>query len=182
MLQDESAWTDIGAPMTAANMISANELPSFIIVMPSEKDLSTPFGYVLANELVPYIDTHYRTIKDRRSRALGGLSRGASWAMFTVLRYPNVFGKMGLHSIGEFGQDEFKLWLTSVPNGLTPQIYIDVGRSDAARPGSEWLNKTLREGKIAHEFRLNDGDHNRTYWASQVKAYLRWYTANWSFN
>jgi enterochelin esterase-like enzyme len=179
MLQDESAWTDIGAPLTAANMIADNQLPPFIIVMPAEKDLTSPFGYVLANEIVPYVDDHYRTLDDRRYRALGGLSRGASWAMFTVFRYPSTFGKLAMHSIGEYSQDEFKNRIKNLPANLIPDIYIDVGDRDLSRAGSEWMDRTLTGSRIAHEFHLNKGDHNRAYWAAYVKDYLRWYSVGW---
>jgi len=179
MFQDESAWTDLGAPTAADAMIADNQLPPFIMVMPAEEGLTSPFGYVLANEIVPYIDSHYRTIADRRYRAVGGFSRGASWAMHVVSRNPSTFSKLAMHSIGDYDPDDFKNWIKKLPPELIPDIYIDVGDKDMSRAKSEWLDITLTQSRIVHEFHLNEGDHNRAYWAANVRDYLRWYSANW---
>jgi enterochelin esterase-like enzyme len=179
MFQDENAWTDLGAPSAADAMITDNQLPPFIMVMPAEEELTTPFGYVLANEIVPYIDSRYRTITDRRYRAVGGFSRGASWAMHVVSRNPSTFSKLAMHSIGDYDPDDFKNWIKKLPPELIPDIYIDVGDKDMSRAKSEWLDSTLTQSRIAHEYHLNEGDHNRAYWAANVRDYLRWYSANW---
>jgi len=179
MFQDETAWTDLGAPAAADAMITGNQLPPFIMVMPAEEELTTPFGYVLANEIVPYIDSRYRTISDRRYRAVGGFSRGASWAMFVVSRNPSTFSKLAMHSIGDYDQDDFKNWIKKLPAELIPDIYIDVGDKDMSRAKSEWLDFTLTQSRIVHEFHLNEGDHNRAYWAANVRDYLRWYNIGW---
>jgi enterochelin esterase-like enzyme len=179
MFQDESAWTDLGALTAADAMIADNQLPPFIMVMPAEEGLTSPFGYVLANEIVPYIDSHYRTIADRRYRAVGGFSRGASWAMHVTFRYPSIFSKLAMHSIGSFDQDDFNTWIKKFPADLIPDIYIDVGDKDMSRAKSEGMDLALTQSRIAHEFHLNEGDHNRAYWAANVRDYLRWYSANW---
>ncbi|MEK7442759.1 MAG: alpha/beta hydrolase-fold protein [Chloroflexota bacterium] len=179
MFQDESAWTDLGAPTAADAMIADNQLPPFIMVMPAEEGLTSPFGYVLANEIVPYIDSHYRTIADRRYRAVGGFSRGASWAMHVTFRYPSIFSKLAMHSIGSFDQDDFNAWIKKFPADFIPDIYIDVGDKDMSRAKSEGMDHALTQSRIAHEFHLNEGDHNRAYWAANVRDYLRWYSANW---
>jgi enterochelin esterase-like enzyme len=179
MYQDENAWIDLGVATAADAMITANQLPPFIMVMPAEEGLTTPFGYVLANEIVPYIDSRYRTITDRRYRAVGGFSRGASWAMHVVSRNLSAFSKLAMHSIGDYDPDDFKNWIKKLPPELIPDIYIDVGDKDMSRAKSEWLDLTLTQSRIPHEFHLNDGDHNRAYWAANVRDYLRWHSTNW---
>lgn len=52
----------------------------------------------LATELVPYIDAHYRTLPDARSRAVLGWSLGALNAFNLGWQYPDVFGTVGAFS------------------------------------------------------------------------------------
>ena len=46
----------------------------------------------LTQEVVPYIDTHYRTRADRSHRAIGGLSTGGFGATNVTLHHPDMFG------------------------------------------------------------------------------------------
>jgi S-formylglutathione hydrolase FrmB len=52
------------------------------------------------NQLVPWIDANFRTISDRSSRAMAGLSMGGTGALQYGARYANVFGAVGGFSGG----------------------------------------------------------------------------------
>jgi enterochelin esterase-like enzyme len=45
----------------------------------------------VSQELVNYVDTHYRTLPARESRGLAGCSSGGSASMRLGLKYPNIF-------------------------------------------------------------------------------------------
>jgi S-formylglutathione hydrolase FrmB len=45
----------------------------------------------IVRELIPEIDSHFRTIKDRRGRAIAGLSMGGYGALKFALKYPDQF-------------------------------------------------------------------------------------------
>lgn len=80
--EDETAWFNQGhANLIMDNLIAAGKTRPFIIVMtygmtndarpgtlPSF-DIK-PFQTVLVNELVPYVDTHFRTLSDQKHRGL----------------------------------------------------------------------------------------------------------------
>ena len=42
-------------------------------------------------ELVKYIDEHYKTIADRKGRAITGLSMGGHGAMWNAIRHKDTF-------------------------------------------------------------------------------------------
>jgi len=65
----------------------------------------------LATTLVPYIDAHYRTRADVRSRAVMGWSLGALNAFNLGWQYPDVFGTVG---------------------AMSPSFWLAADRSDAA--------------------------------------------------
>ena len=49
----------------------------------------------VAKELVPYVDGHYRTIADRRGRAIAGHSMGGHGACFVGFGHTDIFGAVG---------------------------------------------------------------------------------------
>ena len=78
-----------------------------IIVMPDAGDSwytnssgnpQDRFEDYIFKDLVPVIDTTYRTIAARHARAIGGLSMGGYGAMKFALKYPNLFAFAGSFS------------------------------------------------------------------------------------
>ena len=89
--EDETAWFNQGrANLIMDNMIAARETRPFIIVTTygmtndikpgSPGGLAAfnikPFQTVLLDELIPYVDSHFRTIANADHRAMAGLSMG----------------------------------------------------------------------------------------------------------
>lgn len=60
------------------------------------------FQVVLLDELIPYIDAHFRTIAKRDGRAMAGLSMGGAETKGITLAKPEVFGYWGLLSGGNY--------------------------------------------------------------------------------
>jgi hypothetical protein len=52
----------------------------------------------LCDEIVPFVDSHYRTIPDRESRAVSGKSSGGFGAMITPMLRPDLFGALATHA------------------------------------------------------------------------------------
>ncbi len=183
----DTQWDQLGVPEVADRLIQAGEAVPFIVVMPRDRVWLEPtednFGKAVEQSLVPWIDEHYRTIPDRHHRAIGGLSRGAAWAVHIGLERPDLFSRIGVHSGFVFVTDiqNVYLWLYNTPADQVPIFYMDVGVSD--RPeianGSAWLEKFLTEHDVPHEWHLLSGEHEESYWKVHVEDYLRWYTLDW---
>jgi enterochelin esterase-like enzyme len=56
------------------------------------------FETFIAHDLVGYVDAHYRTVRDRRSRGLAGHSMGGYGTARIGLRHPDVFGALYMMS------------------------------------------------------------------------------------
>jgi enterochelin esterase-like enzyme len=185
---DENQWVRIGAPSTADRLISSGEVPPFIIVMPFDPYPDQPYEYgfdeAFIQDLMPFIDSHYRTLPDRSHRAVGGLSRGSSWALHFGLLYPDLFGAIGMHSPIIFAQDGnvVEPWLSTIPLDKMPAIYIDIDENDQDIDKARWLENLLTSKNIPHEWHLNTGFHDEKYWSAHVEEYLRWYASNWVAN
>jgi enterochelin esterase family protein len=90
-------------------LISAGQIQPFIMVMP---DCFTRYGgsqYInssatglyedyLTQELIPYIDRHFRTQAEPSGRAVAGKSSGGYGAMVLAMRHPHLFGALASHS------------------------------------------------------------------------------------
>ena len=177
---DESIWDEIGADETANDLITRGDIPPVIIVMPFAPD-DPRFVETVAFDLLPHIDSAYRTKADRAYRALGGMSRGGGWTIRIGLQYPGLFSALGLHSLAIFFADEEAIipWLNKLPADNTPRIYIDIGQGDSLLRSAMWFDEALTTRAIAHEFHLYAGRHEPAYWSEHLPEYLRWYTAEW---
>ena len=184
---NHNQWERLGAFETADGLMRSGETPPFIIVLPRDRNWAQPtedlFGRVLTEELVPHIDRNYRTIDDRLFRAVGGLSRGAGWAVHLGLSSWELFGKIGAHSLPVFWTDtqHIRSWLDDIPIKSLPDIYIDIGENDRPQilASAQWFEEILTEKNIPHEWYLNTGYHEEAYWQSHIEEYLRWYAADW---
>ncbi|HEY60078.1 MAG TPA: esterase family protein [Anaerolineae bacterium] len=183
---NDDQWDRLGADVTLDDLVAAGEVLPFIIVMPKESNymnshLDSKFGPALAQELVPWVDTHYNTCAERECRAIGGISRGAAWAMRVGLIYWEVFGAIGAHSFPPFRGDfnSVPSWLREMPDNEYPHVWIDIGDMDVDLDAAHHFEMRLIEYSVPHEWHIYSGAHNEYYWAAHVEDYLRWYGLEW---
>jgi enterochelin esterase-like enzyme len=183
----DDQWDRLGVDETADRLIAKGEIPPFIMVMPHDRyggqPTETKFSQAITEVLMPYIDENYRTIPDRAHRAVGGLSRGAGWAVHFGISEWEQFGALGAHSAAVFHTDaqRMRTWLGQIPAAGFPRIYVDIGDKD--RPeimrSSLWFEELLDAYDIPHEWHLFSGYHAEEYWKAHLEQYLRWYTQGW---
>lgn len=118
--EDETAWTNQGrANLIMDNLISENKIRPFLIVMTygmtneikfgGLRDFDiTPFQTVLVEELIPYVDTNFRTVPDQQHRAMAGLSMGGMETKMITLNRPGVFSRYALFSGGIYAPEELE--------------------------------------------------------------------------
>jgi enterochelin esterase-like enzyme len=183
----DAQWDRIGVDDKADEVIRAGELSPFLIVMPRDRVWTSPdedmFGQAVVEELIPWVDDHYPTLTAREYRAVGGLSRGASWAVHLGLKHWELFGIIGAHSLPVFAVDVGRVsgWLDEIPLDSYPRIFIDVGTRDFENivESSTWFENLLTEKSIPHEWYLFAGFHDEAYWRSHLEQYLLFYAAEW---
>ena len=169
--ENEYAWHVQGrANLIMDNMIADGKIEPFIIVMTygmtndvrigglggfNYKDFET----VLCDELVPYVDSHFRTVAKRDGRAMAGLSMGGMETHNITLARPEMFAYWGLHSGGVYNPKEI------ADAGLDPKqvkgIFIGCGSKegpDQIRNAAKALQEAGYNAKgyvsegTAHEF------------------------------
>jgi S-formylglutathione hydrolase FrmB len=102
-------WThEIHVPQTIEGAFTRGA-KEMIVVLPDSKTVHNgsmysssvttgDFEQFIAHDVVAYIDAHYRTIPDRRSRGLLGHSMGGYGATRIGMKHPDVFGSLYIMS------------------------------------------------------------------------------------
>jgi len=114
------------------------------------------FQEVLINDLIPYVDSHFRTIAKRDSRAMAGLSMGGMETHSITLSRPDVFAYWGLLSGGNYN-------LTELQGKEKPKhIFVSYGskeggsaalaKMEADLKGAGYSVSTYVSPETAHEF------------------------------
>lgn len=98
------------------NMINSGDTPPVIVVFPhgrpfgmwvDSKDGSSPVETLLMEELIPWVDEHYRTIDEPGGRLVEGWSMGGYGAARLGLRYHEHFGGLSMLGAGPVRLDLF---------------------------------------------------------------------------
>ena len=179
-------WIRLGAVDVIDDLILSGESVPFIIVFPDDRywnlQAGPGFGQRLVNDLIPYIDQHYRTIRDRDQRAIGGMSRGAGWALRLGLTRWQLFGTIGLHSLAVLQKDSSKIsdWLSDIPRASQPRVFMDVGDNDQELMMAQLVEEQFNRYGLSHEWHLYSGAHTEEYWSAHVEEYIRWYAEGWN--
>lgn len=181
-----------------------------LIVMPDAGDswytnsASVPqdkFEDYIMKDLVPEIDSHFRTIQTRPARAIAGLSMGGYGAIKFALKYPEMFAFAGSLS-GAFDAPlnldsrlpEFREKLVPVFGAIgsttrsandlfllmdrpevsrLPYFYIECGTEDGFLPINREFVSSLPRKKIAYEYHETPGGHDWDYWDRSIQNLLR---------
>lgn len=180
---NDDQWDRLGMDDTADKLISDEGREPFLIVMPAERNyyqdlLESSFDDQLLDILIPWVDSTFNTCSDRSCRALGGLSRGAVWALRIGFMNWETFGSIGLHSLPG-GYTNFVTWLREIPVPERPRVYLDTGINDPDINKAARFNEMLNGYSYIHEWHLNKGTHNEAYWSTNVEDYLRFYIEPW---
>jgi S-formylglutathione hydrolase FrmB len=145
----------------------------------------------VATELVKYIDTHYTTIADRKSRAITGLSMGGHGALFIAFKHQDVFGAAGSMSGGvdirqfsdRFGIEQVLGKYSEFPerwqeNSVVNMLYLikpnslaitfDCGCDDMMYASNQNLHELMLYRKIPHDYTVRPGGHSWEYWANSI--------------
>jgi pimeloyl-ACP methyl ester carboxylesterase len=85
--EDSSTMADIGFQDLIDAAILAGRIKPFILV-----PLTGNWSDYIAKDVVDYADQHFRTIRNRDSRGICGISMGGNGALKIAMLFPKVFG------------------------------------------------------------------------------------------
>lgn len=96
------------------------------------------YARMLVDELIPYIDSNFRTLANAESRAVWGGDEGAYGAFYAAFKHPGSFEKVAGQSILEIGEGGPQLLaLIDAAQGIQIEAYLDWGSYDYRNPVNE---------------------------------------------
>lgn len=196
-------WAKQGSLEGAANqMIDANEACEMIIVCPEAgKTFMNYFNNpdwryedYFFEEMIPFIESNYRVIADKKHRAIAGLSMGGQGTIVYASHHPELFCAayamsgylyaMDLPFINPDDQVMQKVqklvndnncikYLGNANDEKVKQMktvswFIDCGDDDFTFPLNMEYVAELREKQISYQLRVRDGGHTWEYWHSAL--------------
>jgi len=110
----DASWTTVGrAGFILDNLIAQQKARPMVVVMPAGHTGPFRFGAPrpqvdefeadFANDIMPYVEKHYRVYTDSRNRAIAGLSMGGAQTLNIAIPRLDKFGYIGVYSSGIFG-------------------------------------------------------------------------------
>jgi len=201
---DEEAWTTLGrAAQILDNLIAEGKAKPMIVVMPNgnancdaapgewDKGMYKPsfMGHQSSRpvasteesfkDIVNYVDKHYRTVANKKGRAICGLSMGGGHSFGISKRYPDMFNYVGLFSaaislnsrgfdgLGDRDQrvaPEVEKQLQTLFQKKPALYWIAIGKTDFLYQQNKQYRQYLDEKGYSYEYMESEGGHIWRNW------------------
>ena len=185
-------WATVGrAGFILDNLIAAGKAKPMIVVMPAGHVSSAPlrdpntmgtdaFNDDFLNDVMPYVESHYRVVNKREARAIAGLSMGGVQTLNIALPHLEKFGYVGVFSSGWFGEgrEEFlKRYPTALDDTKARKdlklFWVAVGAEDRLANGnSKQMVETLTQHGFKVESKESPGGHTWINWRNYISEFM----------
>ena len=200
---DENAWSELGrATQILDNLIAAGKAEPMIVVMPNGNaameaapgESSLGFTQPTPNlpktmdgsyessfpEIVDFIDSNYRTKRDKGSRAIAGLSMGGYHSLHISKEYPDMYDYVGLFSAAIFPNKGVKSPIyddmegkLAVQFAKSPKLYwIAIGDKDFLYESNKEYRKLLDNKGFKYVYRESPDGHIWKNWRIYLSEFL----------
>jgi len=192
---DEDAWSTLGrACQILDNLIAQRKARAMIVVMtngnpgdaaapneaPPRKQVSGAGEFLMASgqfekslvdDVIPFVEEHYRTKEGKANRAVSGLSMGGMQTMNLAFDYGMVFDYYGVMSMGLTNGPGEREWFPNVDarlNSLRTSGYklywIGCGKDDFLYDAAQSLVGKLDGAGMEYTYRESTGGHTWSNW------------------
>jgi enterochelin esterase-like enzyme len=187
----DDSWTTVGrAGFILNNLIAEKKAKPMLVVMTAGHTArsgggvrgNTDFEKDFENDVMPYIEKHYRVKTDRKSRAIAGLSMGGAQTLNVAFGNLDKFAYIGVYSSGVFGigntnQSSEPTWEernkaalddANLKKGLK-LVWFGTGKDDFLLTTSQATVEMLKKHKFDVVYNETEGAHTWIVW----RQYLR---------
>jgi len=199
--EDHRGWMEQGrTAQIMDNLIAAGKAVPMIVVSSNSNvqnrnggfgggyswDGMQTFRSEMIENIIPFVEKTYRVKKDRKSRAMCGLSMGGGQSFYIGLRDPEVFANVGVFSTGMFGgirgASNFDLE-KEVPGMLTDTktfnsqfdvFFLSCGEQDPRIEYTRTIVKKMRDGGVEVRFISYPGDHEWQVWRKSLHEFAQY--------
>ena len=146
----------------------------------------------ISKELIKKIDKKYKTIKNKKGRAITGLSMGGHGAFYLAFKHQDVWGAAGSMSggvdirpfpnnwdiskrLGSYAKNK-QLWEENTVTNMLHllkkdelKLTFECGTEDFFYEVNKKLHEKLLASNIPHDYTERPGKHNWEYWTNAIK-------------
>ncbi|MFC6268522.1 alpha/beta hydrolase [Frigoriflavimonas asaccharolytica] len=137
----------------------------------------------ITDTLKPYVDSVYRTKKDRENTGIGGSSLGALISIYSGFLYPEVYSKLMIFSPSLWIEPNNNFPMMSFRKPYKIKAYIYGGEKEGSKMVKrikmfeKQLVKWDEQNIFSFEFKTNinpEGTHNEFYWSQEFPRAVEW--------
>ena len=134
----------------------------------------------LTETLKPFVDSNFRTKKEREFTGIGGSSMGALVSIFSGIRYPEIFGRLMIFSPSLWVGPKLKI--KSQEETQDTKIYLYAGGDESETmidQVQKFKNQMIEDGFVANRMKINLsinklGKHTETFWSDEFPKAIEW--------
>jgi len=199
--EDHRGWMEQGrTAQIMDNLIAAGKAVPMIVVSANSNVANRNGGFgggyswqgmqafrsELLENIIPFVEKNYRVKRDRKSRAMCGLSMGGGQSFYIGLRDPDVFANVGVFSTGMFGgirgASNFDLE-TEVPGILSDTktfndqfdvFFMSCGEQDPRIDYTRNVVQKMRDSGVDVRFNSYPGDHEWQVWRKSFYEFAQY--------
>ena len=128
--------------------------------------------------LKPYIDKKYRTLNNKQNTFIAGSSMGGLISLYSVLKYPKVFGGAGIFSPAFWTAQGIDSMVRSQAPSLTSLLFFYAGgkENDSMLPDMERIISEIKQYSTSKTkvFIDPDAKHNEVSWRKYFPLFYEW--------
>tara|TARA_R110002126_G_scaffold291415_2_gene452234 strand:+ start:736 stop:4221 length:3486 start_codon:yes stop_codon:yes gene_type:complete len=142
----------------------------------------------IVNTLKPYVDANYKTLKNKKNTGIIGSSMGGLISHYAALKYPQIFGKIGVYSPAFWFAPEINDFTKKQGNLQDTKMYFLAGGKEGAKAGFDEISQTVVDmnAMIANLKNQNfpsanikskivpEGKHNEELWRTNFEDTILW--------
>lgn len=121
------------------------------------------FPESLVKDVIPYIDRNYRTMANKDSRAIAGLSMGGGHTVAATSAHPEVFSYVGVFSMGTAADISDKL--EALKKDGVKYYYVGHGKDDPVVKVAQGQNLAAQLEKVGINYHYTESTGGHT-WAN----------------
>jgi predicted alpha/beta superfamily hydrolase len=132
----------------------------------------------LVKTLKPYIDKHYRTLKDKANTFIAGSSMGGLISLYAVLKYPQVYGGAGIFSPAFWTASGIDSTTIADAKNVNSRLFFYTGgkEGDSMVPDMKRIEKEIeaRSKSPVKEMIDPNARHNEAAWRKYFPDFYEW--------
>lgn len=192
--ENETAWVWQGKlNYMLDNLIASGKIEEMIAVcpggviaqeQPDGRYFDLDFNELFCTEIVPFIDGKFRTIADRESRAVFGVSLGGGQARGIVYGHTDLFANLGQFSSGGgftvsgeslYGPFDYSELFSSAEryNSVMKHTFVTCGSDDPRHEFTSAQVKEFADRGYNIEYRSYPGHHEWDVWRFSMHHFIQ---------